>query len=104
MDKPNLEKLWGQALVAVNTVEEEAAKVAGRLAEAAGWNQEEIRKNVRTFAERLASQRKDLEQSLEDGVKRTLSLVRLPRKEQLGELNERLDRISKRIDALWEKK
>jgi polyhydroxyalkanoate synthesis regulator phasin len=94
------ERAWSQALVAMSTVEEEAVMITHRLGEAAGWSQEEARRHVREFTERLAHQRKDLEGSVEEGVKRALSKVRVPRREEIAELQARLDRIAARIDSL----
>jgi polyhydroxyalkanoate synthesis regulator phasin len=96
------EKVWSQALVAVSTVEEEATKVVQRVADAAGWSQDEVRRHAREFAERLAEQRRDLESNVEEGVKRALARVRLPRRDELAEITARLDRIDQRLDALRE--
>jgi polyhydroxyalkanoate synthesis regulator phasin len=98
------EKAWSQALVAVSTVEEEATKVTHRIAELAGWSQDEARRYVREFSERLASQRRDLEKNVEDAVRRTVSRVRIPRREQVADLQGRLERLGQRIDALQEKR
>lgn len=97
------EKVWGQALLAVSSVEEEAQKVAQRLAETAGWSQEEVRRQVRELTVRLAGQRRDLERNVEEGVKRAVSRLKVPRREELQAFEERLNRISQRIDALSQK-
>jgi polyhydroxyalkanoate synthesis regulator phasin len=96
------EKAWGQALLAVSTAEDEAAKVAARFAEVAGWGQEEVKRQVREFSDRLTTQRKDLERNVEEGVKRALSKMKVPRRDDLEEIASRLDKISARIDALTE--
>jgi len=98
------ERAWSQALVAVSTVEEEAAKVTHKVAEVAGWSQDEVRRYVREFSDRLASQRRDLEKNVEDAVRRTVSRVRVPRREDLTDIQARLDRIGQRIEALREKR
>jgi polyhydroxyalkanoate synthesis regulator phasin len=94
------ERLWGQALVAVDQAEEEAGKAVQRIADAAGAGQEEIRRHVRELSERLVRQRKDLEHALDDGVRHTLSRLRVPRREELQDIQTRLDRVAARIDAL----
>ncbi|MFZ5469271.1 MAG: phasin family protein [Myxococcota bacterium] len=94
------ERVWSQALTAVSTAEDEASKVVARLGEVAGWSQEEAKRHVRELSERLAAQRKDLERNLEEGVKRALQALRLPRREEVSQLNARLDQLARRIDAL----
>ncbi len=94
------ERLWGQALLAVSQAEDEAKSAVQRLAEAAGAGQDEIARQVREFSERLVRQRKDLEHTLEDGVRKTLSRLRVPRREELQEIQARLDKVSARLDAL----
>ena len=94
------ERIWGQALVAVSAAEEEAARALQRAASLAGWSQDEVLRQVREFTERLASQRRDLERNVEDGVRRALSVLTLPRREQIQEVEERLARLSDRLDAL----
>ncbi len=94
------EKVWSQALLAVSTAEEEAAKVANKLSEFAGWSQEEAKRQVRELTERLTTQRKDLERNVEDGVKRAVARLRLPRREELQAFEDRLDRLSQRVEAL----
>lgn len=94
------EKAWSQALTAVSTAEEEASKVVARLGAAAGWSHEEAKKQVRELTERLINQRRALEREVEEGVRRALAAVRLPRRDQLQAVSERLDRLSQRIDRL----
>ena len=55
------ERLWGQALLAVSTAEEEAGRVVQRVTGAAGWSQDEVRRQARELTERLVTQRRDLE-------------------------------------------
>jgi polyhydroxyalkanoate synthesis regulator phasin len=97
------EKLWGQALLAVSNVEDEAQKVAQRVAESAGWNQDEVKRQVREFAERLAGQRRDLEKNVEEGVKRALARLKVPRRDEMQAIEDRLNRIAQRVDALSQK-
>ncbi len=94
------EKVWSQALLAVSTAEDEATKVVNRLGEFAGWSQEEVKRQVRELSDRLTSQRKDLERNVEDGVKRAVARLRLPRREELQAFEDRLNRLSQRVEAL----
>src|SRR5262245_29799747 len=95
-----LERLWSQALVAVATAGEEVGRAAQRLAERAGLNPEEMRGHLREFTERLYSQRKDLEERVEEAARRALTSVKVPRREQLLELQARLEKIEARVSAL----
>jgi hypothetical protein len=99
-DPKIFERLWGQALVAVTQAEEEATKAVQRIAEAAGSGQDEVKRQVRELSERLVRQRKDLEHSVEEGVRRTLARLRVPRREEVQDIQSRLDRVAARIDAL----
>src|SRR5579863_5668468 len=94
------ERVWGQALVAVSQAEEEAGKAVQKLAGVAGWGQEEIKRQARELGERLVRQRKDLEHSVDEGVRRTLSALRVPRREEIQDIQARLERVAARIDAL----
>jgi polyhydroxyalkanoate synthesis regulator phasin len=94
------ERIWGQALLAVSAAEEEAARALQRASEAAGWSQEEARRQVREFAERLVGQRRDLERNVEEGVKGALTRLRVPRREELSEVQSRLDRLLARVEGL----
>jgi poly(hydroxyalkanoate) granule-associated protein len=99
-DPKIFERLWGQALVAVTQAEEEATKAVQRIAEAAGSGQDEVKRQVRELSDRLVRQRKDLEHSVEEGVRRTLARLRVPRREEVQDIQARLDRVAARIDAL----
>jgi polyhydroxyalkanoate synthesis regulator phasin len=94
------EKVWSQALVAVSTAEDEAAKVGARMAEAAGWSPDELKRQVRELTLRLSHQRRSLETGVEDGVKGALAKLRVPRRDDLAGITSRLDAVSRRIDAL----
>lgn len=94
------ERAWSQALTAVSNVEDEAQKVAQRIGEVAGWSQEEAKKHLREFTERLAQQRKDLERNVDEAVKRTVSKLKIPKREELTQLEARLDRIAERVENL----
>jgi polyhydroxyalkanoate synthesis regulator phasin len=96
------ERLWGQALLAVSTAEEEAGRVVQRVTAAAGWSQDEVRRHARELTERLVTQRQHLERNVEDGVRKALGRMTLPRREELQDVSARLDRIAERIRALEE--
>jgi len=98
------ERVWGQALMAVSTAEEEATRCAQRVAEVAGWSQEEMLRQARLLTDRLMGHRKDLERNVEEGVRRTLTRLMIPRREQLQDVELRLLRLAERIDALGERK
>lgn len=98
------ERLWSQALLAVNTAEEEASRAVQRVAAVAGWSQEEVKRQARDFTERLAAHRRDLEQNVEERVRTALTLVKLPRREELQAIGARLERLSERIQALEQRK
>ncbi len=94
------ERAWGHALLAVSTAEEESARMVARFAEVAGWGQEEVKRQVRDFTEQLTSQRRGIEREMEEGAKRALLALRVPRREELEQIGARLDRIAHRLDAL----
>jgi polyhydroxyalkanoate synthesis regulator phasin len=99
-----VERMWAQALVAVSSVEEEAAQVVQRLQAVAGWSQEEVRRQVAEVSERLTAQRLSLEKGIEEGVRRAVSRLRVPRREQIQALQARLDRLAARLDSLGQKR
>jgi polyhydroxyalkanoate synthesis regulator phasin len=99
-----VERMWSQALVAVSSVEEEAAQVVQRLQSVAGWSQDEVRRQVAEVSERLAAQRQALEKGLEDGVRRAVSRLRVPRREQIQALQARLDTIADRLEKLAQRR
>jgi polyhydroxyalkanoate synthesis regulator phasin len=94
------ERVWSQALVAVSAAEDEASKVVSRVAEVATLSQEEVRRHVRELAERLSTQRRELERRVEDGVQRGVAHLVIPRREQLQDVERRLEKIAERMDAL----
>jgi len=97
------ERLWSQALVTVSQAEEEASKALQRVSELAGWSQEELKRHIREFSERLVTQRHDLERSVEETVKGSVSRLKVPKREELMAFEERLNRLAARIDALAER-
>ncbi len=98
-----LERLWSQALVTVSAAGEEVGRTAQKLAERAGLNAEEIRGHLREFTERLTTQRRDLESRVEEVARRALSTVKVPRREQLQELQTRLESLEARVARLGQR-
>lgn len=94
------QQVWSQALVAVTGAEEEASKLLQKVQGMAGWSQDEAKKQVREFSEKLSSQRRDVEKRIEDGVKQSLHRLHVPRRDELEKLNARLEGLTKRIEAL----
>lgn len=95
---------WSQALIKVGAAEDEAAKVLHRAGDLAGWKPEDVRRLAKEFSERLASQRRDFEKSLDEGIHRAVSRVKLPRRDDLDGLVRRLDQVEARIEALRQKR
>lgn len=91
---------WSNALAGVNTAEQEAEKVLTRIADAAGFSADDVRRHAREFGERLASQRREIERSIDDAVRRAANRFRVPTRDDLEALQKRLDAVSERLDAL----
>jgi hypothetical protein len=98
------ERVWSQALLAVSTAEEEVARSVQRVAEVAGWSQEEMLRQAKMLTERLTGQRKDLEHNVEEGVRRALLHFKIPRRDEIQDIEARLVRLAERIDALGQGK
>jgi len=75
-----------------------------RVEEAAGWSQEEIRRQAAAFGERLAAQRRELERGVEEGVRRAVARLTVPRRDQLEDFRRRLEDLSNRLDRLLKKR
>jgi polyhydroxyalkanoate synthesis regulator phasin len=95
-----LERMWSQALTAVSSVEDEAARVVQKAQTVAGWSQDEVRRQASDLAERLAAQRRDLERALDERVKGALQRLRVPRREEVQALTARLRRAAERVERL----
>jgi polyhydroxyalkanoate synthesis regulator phasin len=52
------------------------------------------------MSHQLQSQRKELEQAVEDGVRRALAGLRLPRREQVEALGQRIGQLESRVSRL----
>jgi polyhydroxyalkanoate synthesis regulator phasin len=95
-----LERMWAQAVTAMSSVEDEAARVVQRAQTVAGWSQDEVRRQMGDLAERLAGQRRELEQGLEERVRGALQRLRVPRREEVQALMTRLERVAERVETL----
>jgi poly(hydroxyalkanoate) granule-associated protein len=91
---------WSNALAGVNAAEQEAEKVLSRIADAAGFSPEEVRRQAHEFGERLTSQRREVEKAVDDAVRRAASRFHIPSREDIEALQRRLDSIAERVDAL----
>lgn len=89
----HFQHIWSQALTAVAGAEEEAQKL---LQKWRGLSQEELKK----LELRLATQRKELERRVEEVVKASVDRLRVPRREEIAQLNARLDALAARLEAL----
>jgi len=91
---------WSQALVGLNAAEAEAEKVLTRLADAAGFSPEDVKKHAREFGERLTNQRREVEKAIDDAVKKAAARFKLPTRDDIDGLKQRLDKISERVEEL----
>jgi poly(hydroxyalkanoate) granule-associated protein len=91
---------WSSALAGVNAAEQEAEKVFGKLADAAGFSPEDVRRHAREFGERLTTQRREIEKAIDDAVRRAANRFRIPTQSDIDALSKRVDAVSERIDAL----
>ncbi len=98
--RETFKEAWSQALVGLNAAEQEAEKVIGRIADAAGFTPEDVRRHAREFAERLREQRVEVEKTIDEAVKRATSRFKLPTREDIEALRQRVDSLSLRVDAL----
>src|SRR5215208_7224760 len=101
---PDLQELfkeaWTQALAGVNAAEQEAEKVFVKLADAAGFSADDVKRHAREFGERLTSQRREMEKAIDDAVRTAASRFRIPTKEDIAALQKRLDAVTEKVDAL----
>jgi len=91
---------WSHALAGINSAEQEAEKIFNRLADAAGFSPEDVRRHAKDFGDRLQTQRKELEKAIDDGVKKAANRLRVPTKGDIEAIEKRLDVIQSRIDAM----
>lgn len=91
---------WSQALVGINAAEQEAERVLGRIADAAGFTPEDVRRHAREFGDRLTQQRREVEKGIDDAVKKATGRFLLPSRGEVDQLRERVDALAKQVDAL----
>jgi polyhydroxyalkanoate synthesis regulator phasin len=91
---------WSQALVGINAAEAEAEKVLSRLADAAGFSPDEVKKHARDFGERLGQQRREVEKAVDEAVRRAAARFKLPTRDEVEGLKSRLEAISVRLEEL----
>ena len=65
---------WSQALAGVNAAEAEAEKVLNKLADAAGFSTDDVKRHAREFGERLTAQRREVEKRLDAVTERVDAL------------------------------
>ena len=95
---------WSNALAGVNAAEQEAEKVLNKIADAAGFSPDDVKRQAREFGERLTVQRREIEKTIDDAVRRTVNRFRIPSREELDALQKRLDSISEKVEALAKEK
>ena len=91
---------WSQALVAVSAAEEEASKVLHKVGDLAGWKPEDAKRLAKEFGDRLATQRKEFERTLDEGISRAVGRLKIPKRDEIDALGKRVGRIAERIEAL----
>lgn len=98
--RETFKEAWSQALVGLNAAEQEAERVMGKIADAAGFTPDDVRRHAREFAERLQSQRREIEKTIDDAVRRAAIRFKLPSREELDQLRQRVDAIAARVEAV----
>jgi polyhydroxyalkanoate synthesis regulator phasin len=98
--KETFKEAWSQALASVNAAEQEAEKVFTKLADAAGFSADDVKRHARDFGERLTAQRREVEKAIDDATRRAANRFRIPTKADIETLQQRLDAVAGRIDAL----
>ena len=93
-------QVWGHALVTVSGAEDEVSKLLSRVQEVAGWNQDEGRRQLRDFTDRLIHQRREFERRVEETIRVAVSRLKVPRREEIAQLNSRLDTLTRRVEGL----
>lgn len=91
---------WSQALLAVNTAEDDVQRIVGRVAHWVEMRPDETRRLVVDLAERLRSERAQLENAIETAIVGALAPLRLPTRDDLALLDQRLRSLEARLAAL----
>jgi poly(hydroxyalkanoate) granule-associated protein len=95
---------WSNALAGVNAAEQEAEKVLARIADAAGFSPDDVRRQAREFGERLANQRREVERAVDEAVRRAANRFRIPSREDIEALQRKVEAVAQRLDALTKEK
>jgi polyhydroxyalkanoate synthesis regulator phasin len=98
------QEAWSHALAGATAAEQEAEKVFNKVADVAGFSPEDVRRHARDFAERLKAQRKELEKSIDEGVKRAANRLQVPTKSDLDAIEQRLTALSTKVEELAKEK
>lgn len=91
---------WAQALAGMTAAEQEAERVLVRIADVAGLTPDDVRRHAKEFGEKLQSQRREVERTIDDAVKMAAERFRLPSREEVADLRRRVDELSAKLDAL----
>ncbi len=89
-----------QARAGVRSAEREAEKVLGRIADAAGIAPGDVRRRARALGDRLQAGRRELGKTVDETVRRAASRVRLPSRDEVETLRQRVDALTARLEAL----
>jgi polyhydroxyalkanoate synthesis regulator phasin len=95
---------WSHALAGATAAEQEAERVFNRVADVAGFSPEDVRRHAREFGERLKLQRKELEKSIDEGVRKAATRLQVPTKRDLDALEQRLTALATKVDELAKEK
>jgi polyhydroxyalkanoate synthesis regulator phasin len=102
--RETFKEAWSSAVAGVNAAEAEAEKVLTRLADAAGFSPDDVKRHARELGERLVTQRKDLEKAIDEAVRKAANRFRIPTQADIEALTKRVDEVSARLEALSKEK
>jgi len=89
-----------QARAGVRSAEQEAQKVLGRIADAAGIAPDDVRRRARALTERLQAQRREIGKTVDETVRKAAAKARLPSRDEVETLRQRVDALTVRLEAL----
>lgn len=87
---------------ALAKTEEEADKIIKSLVERGQVTEDEGRRIFKEFLHKLHSNRKDLQSLIDERVRTALKAISIPTIEELQELEDKIDALHSRLDALLE--
>jgi polyhydroxyalkanoate synthesis regulator phasin len=91
---------WSRAVTGVTAAEQEAEKVLGRMADAAGFSAEDLRRQARDLGDRLQAQTREIEKAIDEGVRKAAGQLQAPAQRELEALKKRMDDLTARIEAM----